>query len=238
MLLSIVNEFSQTGLRLRGQKPKNIEARTTLEKSGFFRYFITILDRENQRTKNTILRTGTSETPTTELAKEVHGAMETVWGMSGRCPQLYGGINEMFRNSCEHAFSANRKVVWHLGVSHQETDNRVHFSFVDNGKGIIQTLNTGKLQAFLNLFRGNDDILLTAFEDGIESRTGLSWRGKGLPTIHEMLIDRIIINLVVITNNVYLDFGTGAKKVLTESYGGTYYSWEVDQSCAKQIFLN
>lgn len=236
MLLSVIYDLGNNGILVKGTKPKNKEANAILEKSGFFKYIKTILSDENSNSKNRILRTGDSKTPSTELAEEVRKSMETVWGINARCPRLYGGIFEMVRNSCDHAFKNSELTTWHLGLTHIEEENKVKFSFVDNGKGIIKTFLSGILKNVLNLFHGNTDILLTAFSDGIESRTGLSWRGKGLPSIYEMRADNIITKLIVITNDVYIDFDEKIHVTLPVSYSGTYYYWEINKECVKSYF--
>lgn len=237
MLLSVINEIGSNKVFVKGTKPKNQDINTILEKSGFFKYLATIISTENKKTKNAILRTGDSKTSNTEIASEVRKAMETIWGVSARCPSLFGGIFEMFRNSCDHAFKKNESVTWHLGLSHFEESNLVKFSFVDNGKGIIKTFASGLLKSFINLFQDNTDILTTAFYDGIASRTGLSWRGKGLPTIFELYSDKIITNLVVITNDVYISFDRNIIVTLPVSYSGTYYYWEIDRNCEHSYFI-
>jgi hypothetical protein len=237
MLLSVINEIGSNAVLVKGTKPKDPAINTTLEKSGFFKYIDTIISAENLKTKNAILRTGDNKTPNTEISAEVRKAMETIWGASARCPRLFGGIFEMFRNSCDHAFKKNESVTWHLGLSHFEEANLVKFSFVDNGKGIIKTFASGLLKSFINLFQDNTDILTTAFHDGIASRTGLSWRGKGLPTIFELSSDKIISNLVVITNDVYIAFDRDIIVTLPVSYSGTYYYWEMDKNCEQSYFI-
>ncbi len=237
MLLSVINEIGSNAVLVKGTKPKDPTVNTTLEKSGFFRYIATVISAENLKTKNAILRTGDSKTSNTEIAAEVKKAMETIWGVSARCPRLFGGIFEMFRNSCDHAFKKDESVTWHLGLSHFEETNLVKFSFVDNGKGIIKTFASGLLKSFINLFQDNTDILTTAFHDGIASRTGLSWRGKGLPTIFELSSDKIISNLVVITNDVYISFDRNIIVTLPVSYSGTYYYWEMDKNCEQSYFI-
>ncbi len=237
MLLSVINELGNHAILVKGTKPKNAIVNATLEKSGFFKYIRTILSSENINTKNNILRTGDNKTPSSELAAEVRKSMETVWGVHARCPRLFGGIIEMVRNSCDHAFKKEEFITWHFGLSHFEAEKLVKFSFVDNGKGIIKTFISSLLKQFVNLFSDNTDILTTAFKDGIESRTGLSWRGKGLPTIFELSSDKIISRLVVITNDVYIDFDRNIKVTLPVSYSGTYYYWEVDTNCIKSYFV-
>lgn len=236
MLLSVINELGNKAILIKGSKPNDIVARSILEKSGFFRYIKTIISDENSNSKSTILRTGDNKTPPTELVVEVRKAMETVWGVNARCPRLYGGIFEMFRNSCDHAFKNTEPITWHLGLTHMEDENIVKFSFVDNGIGILNTIKSGIIKTVFNLFRDNSDLLSTAFKDGIESRTGLSWRGKGLPSIYEMLTDNIITKLIVISNDVYIDFDNNILKNLPVSFSGTYYYWEINKECTKSYF--
>jgi hypothetical protein len=238
MLLSVINELGAKKISIKGTKPKNKTALSVLENSGFFKYLRTTLTETTPNNKNTFLKTGDNTTPSSEIAKEVRKAMETVWGVEARCPELYGGIMEMVRNTCDHAFIKNLDpITWHFGLSHLEDENKVKFSFVDNGKGIIKTFTDTLLKTLIQSFKDNADFLNTAFNNGIESRTGLSWRGKGLPTIFDMYTDKIITRFIVISNDVYIDFDNNIFVTLPISFSGTYYYWEIEQTCAKKYFI-
>jgi hypothetical protein len=144
----------------------------------------------------------------------------------------------MQRNSCDHAFQKIENTRWHLGISHFDEDKTVKFSFVDNGLGIIQTYNRkGLIKQIAGFFENNADILENAYKNGIESRTGLSWRGLGLPAIYEMYTDKIITNLVVITNNVFLDFDNKIFEPMNQSFTGTYYFWKINTNCTPSYFI-
>lgn len=236
MLISVINENQTKGVMLKGTKPDDVYANSKLEQSGFFRYLVTSISKENQKTKNTILKTGDKHTPNTEIANEVRKSMETIWGVNARCQELYGGIMEMVRNSCDHAFDIAQPT-WHLGLSHFDSENKVKFVFVDNGRGIISTFKNTILKDVLHLFKNHADLINTAFRDGIESRTGLSWRGKGLPTIFEMYSENLISRLIVITNDVYIDFNNNKLVNLPIKYRGTYYYFEIDATCRKAYFI-
>lgn len=239
MLLSVLNELSSKNVRFKGTKPNLSEPKDILEKSGFFKYIRGIVSDKNLNTKNIILRTGNIATHQKELSPEILKSMETVWSVKSRCPILFGGIGEMLRNSCDHAFVEKESTVWHLSISHFEKESTVKYSFVDNGEGIIGTYNKkGLITQIGNFFNNNNaEILDNAFRNGIESRTGLTWRGKGLPTIFEMYQDNIISNLVVITNNVYLDFDNQIFENLNNNFNGTYYFWKVNKSCTPSYFI-
>jgi hypothetical protein len=142
----------------------------------------------------------------------------------------------MMRNSCDHAFKNIGSVRWHWSISHEDSNRLVKFSFVDNGRGLLATLKGGPLRRLVYMFKDDVDLVETAFRNGIHSRTGLTWRGKGLPTIFEAYEENYIRNLVVITNDVYIDFDKGIKRKLVTSFDGTYYYWVVDQQCTKACF--
>jgi hypothetical protein len=239
MLLSVMEELVSKQVHIKGMKPNDEVANDILEKSGFFNYVNGKVSDKNRVTKNTILKTGYKNTHQKVLASAIRKAMETIWGVLGRNPLVYSSTVEMMRNSCDHAFKRESNIQWHLALTHDDIENSVKFSFVDNGKGIIKTFVEQRLLTkVLHLFKDNCDLLETAFKDGIESRTGLSWRGKGLPTIFENYSDSYIKNLVVISNDVYIDFDRNIKEKLSNPFKGTYYFWVVDRSCEKACFID
>ena len=236
MFLSVIDELTENSISIMGTKPKNIYECSKLEKSGFFKYMNGYINSKNSKSKNTILRTGGKSNTAVDLSLEIKNANETVWGIKGRNPPLRGTVFEMMRNSYDHAFKNENNVIWHLGISHDEDNKVVKFSFVDNGRGIIKSFSEGFLGNVFNLFRDNTDLLETAFKDGIESRTGLSWRGKGLPTIYENYKDGYLTNLVVISNDVFIDFEREIYKKLNVPFKGTYYFWILNEKCTKACY--
>jgi hypothetical protein len=235
MLLSVIEEHDRKGGVINGNFPIDNKARRVLETSGFFSYMFGNHDHIN-KSKNTILRTGGVKNEDRQIIPELWKANETVWGEKGRNPAIRGAIVEMIRNSCDHAFKNTNKTIWHLGVWHDENLNVVKFSFVDNGNGILSTLSEGKLKDFINVFKDNIDIIESAFHDGINSRTGLKWRGKGLPNIFEYYKDGYFSNLVIITNDVYIDFDNNIREKLENQFKGTYYYFKLNKSCLKACF--
>ena len=236
MLLSVMAELRAKGIRFRGTKPLNIKANNVLERSGFMRFVEGNVKPHNRNTKNTIF-TGNKRTHHTEVLDVIHNSMETVWGSKGRSQLLYGTIVEMIKNSSKHAFKSDNDVRWHFAVSHDDSLKSVKFSFVDNGIGVIGSHEKDDiLKTFGSVFRNNADFIEGAYTEGIKSKTGLTWRGTGLPTIYETFDFGIIKNFVVITNNVYCNFDNGTKQILNNQFKGTYYYWEVDKNCIKHCF--
>ena len=148
----------------------------------------------------------------------------------------------MLRNSDDHAFNNeydDKK--WYLSISYRKIGGKkkAKFSFADNGFGILETLRKkGIWERFRNIFEGIDttELVIEAFKGEKSSSTGLPWRGKGLPTILELQSENIVKNLVVISNNVYINFEQSYKRKLNTSFSGTYYYWEIDDTCKKVCF--
>jgi len=236
MLLSVMEELRGQGIRFRGTKPDNIDAKNVLERSGFMKFVHGNVSIENKNSKN-IIFTGNKRTHHTEILDAIHDSMETVWGVKGRSQLLYGTIVEMIKNSCKHAFKSDKNVRWHFAVSHDQMTNTVKFSFVDNGIGVVSSHEKDNLlRKFGGIFRNNAEFIEGAYTEGIKSKTGLSWRGTGLPTIYETFDFGIIKNLAVITNDVYCNFDSNSKLILNNQFKGTYYFLEVNKDCFKQCF--
>lgn len=236
MLLSVMAELKGQGISFRGTKPENNNALNVLEKSGFMKFVYGRVKPENNNTQN-IIFTGDKRTHHTEILDVIHNSMETVWGIKGRNQLLYGTIVEMIKNSSKHAFKSDNKVSWHFAVSHNQESNTVKYSFVDNGIGVVSSHEKGDLLRTVGgVFRDNSEFIEGAYTEGIKSKTGLSWRGTGLPTIYETFDFGIIKNFAVITNDVYCNFDSDIKQILKNQFKGTYYYWEIDNNCVKHCF--
>jgi hypothetical protein len=232
MLLSVVGELSEKGIRVSGDYPQNKEARKILEQSGFFNYVHGRIDEENKNTVNTILTKGKDVVDAKQSSSIVLDAMKTVWGVAYRNQALQGLLIELMANTVNHAFPDKQHRRWWLSVNHDQSNNKVSFVFVDNGVGIINTLYLKFSKKIKNLFFESDATLLaSAFEGKVGSRTQLGNRGRGLPSIYKKQHQGHIRKLKVVTNNVFLDFENNTFKSLKNDFSGTYYYWEIDVNC-------
>ena len=240
MLISVMQELEEKNVYFKGTKPKREEAKDILEQSGFMKYVNGTTSEKNRLTKNVIFTTGKSNTHQKVIVDAIHKANHTVWGEYGRSPLLYGTLVEMIKNSCKHAFMSEEKVRWHIAVNHDVVNKKVKFSFVDNGIGIVKSFEKDDTaRTIKGIIRNNAEMIDLAYKKGIESKTGLAWRGTGLPTIYESFKeDKIIRRLVVITNDVYADFENNSRTVLKKTFSGTYYYWEIDTECVKHSFVD
>lgn len=234
ILLSIIGGLQDQNIQVSGNYPDSERAKDFLERSGFLRYFRAKIKKSNGDSKNAILQRGRDQTHAKETAKLIHGAMKTVWGEDYRNTKLQGMLIELMANTVNHAyFKPNHQKGWYFSVDHIEEENKVRFCFVDNGKGILNTVKIRFKDRISKLFNNIDDgeLLIEAFNGKFGSRTGLLNRGKGLPMIKKNLEENIIKKLKVISNNVVLDFDKGETIVLEEGFAGTFYYWELDRSC-------
>jgi ABC-type transporter Mla MlaB component len=236
MLLSVVTEIKgMKKVSVSGIAPTDRALRTILEKSNFFEN-VPVKGQPAITTIRDFLRSGKKGDPRNFLAEQIRKAMEVVWNQSGRNPNLRTVIFEMMRNSCDHAFQNKKDVRWHLSISHDQLNNLVKFSFVDNGEGIPRTLVKNYLTSIKAMFKGDAEMLEAAYHGESKSRTQLPWRGKGLPTIYENSTDKHIKNFLVISNGVFLHFDSQRRENLKVPFRGTYYYWEIDKSCIKTCF--
>ncbi len=231
ILLSVIQELNNKGIRVRGKKPKDKETKKIIEKSGFFNYVIGFIDEENSVSPDTIITKGVEVVEQESTAKIVLQAMKTVTGVENRNQPIQGMLIELMANSVNHAYPNSRKKKWVLSVNHDDINKKASFAFVDNGVGIIKTLNLNLSQKFEKLFNGNIDLLNTAFEGKIGSRTGLTYRGRGLPSVFNKYKQNCFKDFVVITNNVFIDFQNNKSILLENSFHGTFYYWELNQDC-------
>lgn len=104
------------------------------------------------------------------------------------------------------------------------------FAFVDNGVGILKSLEIKgffqRLKQILGLMP-NYETLQLLMKGKIGSRLGLSYRGKGLPGIYKELLRGRIHNLVIIANDTRANFATQEFVTLEQHFGGTFLYWEL-----------
>ncbi len=230
LLLSVVNEFTARGKKIIGSKPKNPKAKRVLELSGFFDYMSGSIEYYSEVNSNTIIEQSNKSVEPQSTAKVVSSAMKTVTGKSQRNKKLQGLFIELMANSINHGFPGSQKKKWILSTSHYQKERYVSFSFIDNGVGVLKTLNQKIGRQLLTLFKGKQDLLQSAFKGEIGSRTGLPFRGKGLPFIKDKYDTNRISNLFILTNNVILDYISNEFYEIDIPYSGTFYYFELNSN--------
>jgi anti-sigma regulatory factor (Ser/Thr protein kinase) len=228
LMLSIIHDLNGHNITVGGTIPADAAAKERFIQSGFLDFFSS--SHKRNKHKNTILVNGGSIIDQASSAPEVQDAMETVFGKKTRNQKLQGMIIEMMTNSVNHAFNEKRDTKWYFSIFHEEAEKKVKFCFVDNGAGIIKTIRRKFTERIPTLFNG-EEIIKKAFNGDYGSRTRLPERGTGLLTIKSNLDENIITNLRVITNNFFYDFKKQTVTELVQKFNGTFYFWELDETC-------
>lgn len=232
LLLSVVKELSNNGIKVIGNYPKNEFCKKVFIESGFLKQMID--DKGNPfdiETKNFIIETGHNKTRNTDIAKAIVKTMETFEGYQRRFQPAYTIIMEICSNSVEHAYQ-NRPKHWRLGICHD--DDKISFAMTDTGVGILNTLHRKFWKQFKDkiTYQNEIDILYKAFERKYGSSTTLVNRNKGLPCILDKLNRKYIKNLKVFTNKVCLDCTNKENSILlTKDFKGVLFYWEIDKEC-------
>lgn len=233
ILLSICGWLSDQKVAIEGTYPVCSDTRARFEKLGFLKYFRVKSEAKlNSKSRSEIVQRGINTTNASLTAEKIRSAMDTVVGISSKNTKIQGMLIELMANTVNHAYDNHQKG-WYLSLDHDEEKNKVHFCFVDNGEGILNTIRIKsfeKIKRFLNI-KNDGDILQMAFEGEFGSRTKLLYRGRGLPLIKKNFDDGYIKNLIVISNGVYYNFENGTFKILNNEFKGTFYFWELNSEC-------
>ena len=227
MLLTLVNALARRKVRSYGDMPNNVDARIAFEQSGFFQYVRMLQGKKVSATDSFIVQQGSDRTNSQAIGSQIRKIMLHLTGKEQRHQPLYSLIGEIISNSIEHANALSKDKNWLLSV-HYESD-RVRVMVTDIGKGILTTLRkktSQKLRDTITLTSG-PEVLFNLFNRKYQSSTFEKNRNKGLPKIKECYDNNFIQNLLVITNNVYLDFNGIDTRVLTPNFQGTFYSWDL-----------
>lgn len=232
LLLSVVKELSNNGIKVIGNYPKNEFCKKVFIKSGFLKQMI---DNNGNpfviETKNFIVETGHNKTRNRDIAKAIVKTMEAFIGIQRRFQPAYTIIMEICSNSVEHAYQ-NRPKHWRLGIYHEE--DKISFTMTDTGVGILNTLHRKFWKLFKDkiTYQNEINILYKAFERKYGSSTTLVNRNKGLPCILDKLNRKYIKNLRVYTNNVCLNFSNIKESlILNKDFKGVLFYWEIDKEC-------
>lgn len=136
-------------------------------------------------------------------------------------------IKEIAGNSIE--WSQSFRDQWTLGVMFD--DDRVTFSILDLGRGILDTIYRKFIRRLKGLFSTDIEFLSDVFDKQYSSSSRESNRYKGLPSIKKAYLEGKIQNLCVMTNNVLMSFDDSSKSVQysksRNAFNGTLYYWEI-----------
>lgn len=229
MLLTHVTKLADEKIFVTGNYPEDENCRQIFEESGFFKHVQEINTQKKNRSNkfNLIVKTGRTKTESVLTGTTIKEAVKHITGSEQHYTPVQSIVQEMAGNAVEHAYGERKFWLFCVNLLNDE----LIFVLSDAGKGILKTLNRKykKIIDTLSL-KDNTEILFRAYEKKYNSVTDEVNRNKGLPLIKHISDKRRIMDLKVITNDVYLDFDNLNKsKNLNHKYSGTLYLWKINK---------
>lgn len=234
LLLSSIKELVMHDIRVIGRVPFNSKANKVFQDSGFLDHMDEVSKllkkpRKVSNKENLLLMLAKGKSESRKVGECIKLAIKSLTGTPSHYPAIYGIIQEMNGNSVEHAYRKNKH--WILGINHDEENKKLIFTFTDNGFGIIKTLKRRYTKAIFDSLKLTSDetILKGIFNKEYNSRFKKQYnRNKGLPVIKKAQTENKIKNLIVISNNSFVDISNGTSHKLNYEFSGTFYYWELD----------
>ena len=236
ILLSVMFNFVDERISVEAKPPIDAIVNDKLDKSGFFEFMRGANASErNKRAINRIHTKNSKEVQSEFTDKILQQASKTVWGDSRGNEDIQRVFVELMMNTHKHA---NPKKVaserWWLSAEHDEKNERVNFAFVDNGVGILRSIDKlaykqGMFKSLRALFKDDIDLLKDIMEGKLKSRTGLSFRGKGLPASLKAFKRNSFSKFTIVTNGVYADFEKNVFKTFKPKFSGTLIFFELNR---------
>lgn len=233
ILLSKINKLTQKKIQTICNLPTNIACKKMFFESGFSDHMRDLQGKKinySRTNKNLMINRGFDKTSNETIGLAIKNSVKHLTGKEESFRPLYSIAQEMCANSIEHANEHHKN--WLFSVWYKD-ENNVCFTMTDIGSGILRTLKR-KFSQTINdlLLKDNIKILNRAFEKKYSSITKDINRNKGLPKIKSISDKKYINNLVVITNNVLIDFSNKINsRVLNKKFNGTLYYWELNKNC-------
>jgi anti-anti-sigma regulatory factor/anti-sigma regulatory factor (Ser/Thr protein kinase) len=233
LLLSKMNELSQRRISAIGTMPKDTACKTIISGSGFLEHMQDLKGNKikTKEHQSMMVNRGFDKTSNSMVGAEIRKVLKHLTGEESTYRPIYTMVQEMCPNSIEYANKKNKN--WLFSIYYKDTDS-VSFTMTDIGHGILDTLKRKATQRISDglKWKSRVEILNGAFDGEYASATSDINRNKGLPTIKKQSTNNYVNNLIVITNNVFLDFSNKTNsKILNERFKGTFYYWELNKNC-------
>lgn len=236
VLKSIFEEFNYLGVEIRGTYPDDINCKDRLAEFGFFNNMVNTVGSPiiKLKTKGDHHKFEKSQGMIKEkelilfdqISEECYLYLN---GVEGYYDEMITILKEIAGNAVEWGDSYNKQ--WQIGVL--KAEGKVIINIVDLGKGIVDSLFISQKIKIIDFFylRSKLDVLIRAFDRRYGSFTQELNRNRGLPMIKKYYTDGQIKNLIVCSNEGYINFNDFSKNKLLssnfEKFNGTFYQWEL-----------
>ena len=240
IMLSAINELTRKSIKCTGNVPLNPYARDILDKSGFFSHLKDIQKvyfSQLSKCQNQILKIGESIIDSKIIGEIVKQCTFKLTGNYKHFNKLYTVLMEIIPNTIEHAYKSKSSKSWFLGIKYDVVNNKVIFTFVDNGSGILNTIYKlpKKRTEDLRLLKSEPLILEGVFDKKYNSRLKEENRNKGLPIVKSIFEEGYIKKLKVFSNFAGIEFSGVNYFELKNEFKGTIFYFEVDKECIEKL---
>jgi hypothetical protein len=224
-----------------GNEPKNPKLSDKFRDSGIYgSHYIQFSDGAIRKAHGTIYRKSSDEVEGKIASDLIEFATEKIFGEARKQKGVYTSLIECMNNTINHATSDKTKEVWWATVYFDAEKNTAFFNFLDNGIGILESLSLKWQNSLLRLtgLKDNADIMREVLNGKIGSRTGLAYRGNGLPEIYKRFQRKQFSRLMIIANNVFVDVERDEYRILSKPFNGTFFHWEISYDEHNQHYEN
>jgi len=222
--------------RVKGNFPSNPRLSAMVTLSGFLKNVHTNAPQE-QHARGAIMRDSGHKVDGPQARALIDSVTTHLFGEARASKGTYSSLIEAMSNTRDHAYSTAgngsakvKKGKWWMTAYYDDTTKRASFTFVDLGVGILKSV---KLRRFRDFFRQaglqRPGILRAVMRGDIQSRTGVPYRGKGLPRILQNATRGLISRLTIVANNVQGDVFKDDYKSLRRAFSGTLLYWEIGE---------
>jgi hypothetical protein len=221
-------------LKIWGTLPSDSDCNAIIKNSGFLDYMANMHGEKFKKNddNNLIIKLGGSKTRNEQVGRAIKNSMNYLTGTAQHFPPVFSIVQEICSNSVEWANTVEKNKNWFLGISYnKKSENKyIEYTLTDIGFGILKTLRKKHYQILTDLLLiRNEDVLERAFDKKYNSQSGEPNRNKGLPLIKDKYEKNLINDLIVVTNDVILDFNSAQRaKKLKNSLPGTFFTWKIN----------
>ncbi|MCJ7826485.1 ATP-binding protein [Patescibacteria group bacterium] len=221
---------------VRGSVPKNENCKLLLQMSGFFDYVHSSSMTPELSRDTSIIQIATGQNAETDVAKKLCLFTMSKLGVNRQdISRLYQMIIELMTNTKQHAYNdIKRKFIttdWYVFAKYDTEANAVRFIFLDTGEGIPSTVKKAFRERLYEIApfigKSQTSYIQSTLEGKLRTRTGIPYRGKGLPKIYSFYKDGHIKDLTIISNYGY--FGNKRSNDIHRELNGALFYWELSK---------
>jgi hypothetical protein len=230
-LIAVVRRLRH--IQISGNLPSDPGCQTILVQSGFFEH-VKRLQPLPQADRGKMAHKESKKVEGKSAQELIHRVTSVLHGNPRPCQPAYRALIECMSNTFDHAARTQFEIETWWATAYADPTNRLAcFAFLDTGVGIFRSVKLSTIRRAYEAVRQaiglHDDcvILREMLRGEVESRTGLKYRGKGLPSMYNALNAGRLRTLIIVSNKVYANVGQNDFHLLEQEFRGTLLYWEV-----------